>query len=54
MRLLLFLLIYITVINVTNSFENLQILDEPIDTPCIKYKNASFGYWNKRGKFVYY
>lgn len=51
MRLLLFLLIYITV---TNSFENLEILDQPVDINNNKYKNASYGYWNTRGKFVYY
>ena len=54
MRLLLFLLIYITVITVTNSFENLEILDQPVDINNIKYKNASYGYWNNRGKFVFY
>ena len=47
----LFLLIFITVIN---AFENLEIIDIPVDTNNIKYKNASYGYWNSRGRFVYY
>ena len=49
-----FLLILFIYIAVTNAFENLEIIDEPVYIDCIKYKNASYGYFNKRGAFVYY
>lgn len=49
-----FLLILFIYIAVTNAFENLEIIDEPDYIDCIKYKNASYGYFNKRGAFVYY
>ena len=49
-----FLLILFIYIAVTNAFENLEIIDQPIHTDCIKYKNASNGYFNNRGTFVYY
>ena len=50
-KILLLLLMYIAVIN---AFENLEIIDIPGDTNNIKYKNASYGYWNSWGRFVHY